>query len=150
MSQALPKMLLTKAKYSIWRWYSARDLSLISPNQRMHTKFGILPVCVRARTRKMSARTNNLSSDVFFHVTFIVCFQLIKSHIQKRQFSQIRFIHRLLNLPLFSKIFHRKKKAFQLALEIKRKEIYWISSKSHMPYLASPKFSLKRSLFTRQ
>ena len=34
-----------------------------------------------------------------------------------------------------------QKKAFQLALEIKRKEIYWISSQSHMLYLASPKFS---------
>ena len=47
--------------------------------------------------------------DVLFHVTAIVCFQLIKSGIQKRQFSQIWFIHRLLNLPLFSKIFHPKK-----------------------------------------
>lgn len=28
-----------------------RDLSLILPNQRMHTKFGILPVCVIARAR---------------------------------------------------------------------------------------------------
>lgn len=62
----------------------------------------------RARGKSLS-RTNNLSSDVFFHVTSIVCFQLIKSGIQKRQLSQIWFIHRLLNLPLFSKIFHRKK-----------------------------------------
>jgi len=63
-----------------------------------------------ARARgKCLPRTNNLSSDVFFHVTSIECFQLIKSGIQKRQFSQIWFIHRLLNLPLFSKIFHPKK-----------------------------------------
>lgn len=60
----------------------------------------------RARGKCLS-RANNLSSDVFFHVTSIVCFQLIKSDIQKRQFSQIWFIHRLLNLPL--KIFHPKK-----------------------------------------
>ena len=63
-------------------------------------------LCYRARTRKMSF---NLSSDVLLHVTAIVFFQLIKSGIQKRQFSQIWFIHRLLNLPLFSKIFHPKK-----------------------------------------
>ena len=122
----------------IWVWFY--------PIREAYQVWNTSGLCYRARTRKMSF---NLPSDVLFHVTAIVCFQLIKSGIQKRQFSQIWFIHRLLNLPLFSKIFHPKK-AVQLALEIKRKEIYWISSQSHMLYLASPKFSLKRSLFTRQ
>ena len=107
MSQALPKVLSRKQNIQYGDDTYPRDLSLILPNQRMHTKFGILPVLSRAHAENVW--TNNLSSDVLFHVTSIVRFQLIKSGIQKRQFSQIWFIHRLLNLPLFSKIFHPQK-----------------------------------------
>lgn len=79
----------------------------------------------------------------------IVCFQLIKSGIQKRQFSQIWFIHRLLNLPLFSKIFHPKT-SFPTRLGNKtERNLLNILSITHA-LLSESKIFLKRSLFTRQ
>ena len=115
-----------------------RDLSLILPNQRMHTKFGILPVCVIARARGKCLSICLPTSSFMLLPLYVFSWS---SQVYKNVSSLKYDLFIVFWIcPYFLK-YSTQKKAFQLALEIKRKEIYWISSQSHMLYLASPKFS---------